>query len=223
MKLHWFIPKHQVSTLDPTIDRLSQAAELSPSHMVLMGIAGTLAAIALITDSVPILLGSMIIAPIFSPLALVAFAIVGGRFSLATRALNTVVIGLMIATLLSMLTIWGLKVTQVLPVDAHLLDHPLLEERVHPGWYSVAVAIAAGVSGVIALLKEQIDTLIGTVSAIAIVPAVAAAAVAFMSHDPLRGIGGLHLLAINIGLIIGSGVVTLVCMTWADTVSDHHT
>ncbi|EDX72548.1 hypothetical protein MC7420_2456 [Coleofasciculus chthonoplastes PCC 7420] len=86
---------------------------------------------------------------------------------------------------------------------------PLLEERVEPGWYSVVVALAAGVSGTIALVKQKVDTLVGTVAALALVPAAAAAAIAFMSHDPLRGVGGLELLAINVGLIILAGMITV--------------
>ena len=43
------------------------------------------------------------------------------------------------------------------------------------------------------------------VAALALVPAVAAASIAFMSKSPLRGFGGLMLLAINIGFIILTG------------------
>ncbi len=75
-----------------------------------------------------------------------------------------------------MLMTWVMNVTGVIPPETNLLNKPLLEERVHPGWYSVAAALAAGVAGTIALPKQKTDTLVGTVAALALVPAVRSAA-----------------------------------------------
>jgi uncharacterized membrane protein len=97
----------------------------------------------------------------------------------------------------------------VIPPETNLLNKPLLEERVHPGWYSIAAAFAAGVVGTLALTKQKTDTLVGTVAALALVPAGAAAGIAFMSHDPLRGLGGLLLLGINVVLIIAMSLIVL--------------
>ncbi len=60
------------------------------------------------------------------------------------------------------------------------------------------------------------DTLVGTVAALALVPAIAAAGIGFLSQDPVRGVGGLLLLGVNVGLIIALGIVVLVTMhVWA--------
>lgn len=194
------------------LERVSRQAELSPSYLVLMGLAGILAAAALLTNSVPILIGAMIVAPAFAPLALIAFALVGGQPQLALRGVGIAFLGLLTATVLAMLTTWLLNVTNVLPPGANLLEKPLLEERVRPGWYSVLVALAAGVAGTLALAEEKIDTVIGTVAALALVPAAAAAAITFLSRDPLRGFGGLLLLLINVSAIILTGVGTLLVL-----------
>jgi uncharacterized membrane protein len=119
------------------------------------------------------------------------------------------VIGLVVATAFAMLTTWVMNITNVLPPEANLLNKNLLEERVRPGWYSVVAALAAGVTGAIAITKNKTDTLVGTVAALALVPAAAAAGMAFMSRNPSRGFGGLLLLGINVGLIIVTGIVTL--------------
>ena len=50
-------------------------------------------------------------------------------------------------------------------------------------------AIAAGIAGIIALTERKTDTLVGVVAALALVPAGAAAAIAFLSRDPHRGLG----------------------------------
>ena len=112
----------------------------------------------------------------------------------------------------AMVTTWLLNLTNVLPAETNLINKELLEERVKPGWYSVIAAIAAGISGAIALVKQKTDTLVGVVASLALVPAIAAAGIAFLSKNPTMGFGGLFLLAINVGFIILSGILTVVIM-----------
>ena len=195
-----------------TIAKVSQQAQLTSSYLVFMATAGVLAAVALLTDSIPILIGSMVIAPALPPLGLVSLAIVANKPKLIVKGLKTALLGFTLSMLFAMLTAWILNVTQVIPAETNLLNKQLLEERVNPGWYSVIAAIAAGVSGAIALVKQKTDTLVGVVAAVALVPAIAAAGIAFLSQDPIRGFGGLFLLAINVAFIIISGILTIVIL-----------
>lgn len=203
---------------DPAADdagalrRVVGQARASPSFLVFMAMSGVLAAVALLADSVPILIGSMVIAPALSPLGLAAFALADGRVRLALRGLGTAAVGLGLATLCALGTTWLLNATGVIPPETNLLDKPLLEERVHPGWYSVTAALAAGVAGTVALAKDKTDALVGAVAALALVPAAAAAAIALLSHDPVRALGGMALLGINVVLIVAAGVATLLVM-----------
>lgn len=209
----WVITAEDTPVInDFTISKLSQQVEFSSSYLVLMSMSGLLAAIALLNNSIPILIGSMIIAPAFAPLSLVAFALVGGKPRLAMRGLGVALAGLFMAMLLAMVTTWLLKFSHILPPEINLMEKPLLDERVNPGWYSIAVAVSAGVAGTIAQVRDKVDTLVGAVAAVALVPAAAAAAIAFISHDPHLGIGGLELLAINISSIIFAGVLTILVM-----------
>ncbi len=118
-------------------------------------------------------------------------------------------LGLGVAIAAALTVTWLLNITHVLPEEANLLDRTLLQERVSPGWYSVVTAIAAGIAGMVAITERKTDTLVGVVAALALVPAGVAGAIAFLSHDPIRGWGGMALLAINVVLIVVSGVVTL--------------
>lgn len=52
----------------------------------------------------------------------------------------------------AMLTTWILNVTHVIPAETNLISKELLEERVKSGWYSVIAAVAAKISGAIAIL-----------------------------------------------------------------------
>ena len=182
---------------DRTIAKVAKQARLTSSYLVLMATSGVLAAVAILTDSVPILIGSMVIAPALPPLGLVSIAIVVKKPKLAMRGLLAALIGFLVAMIFAMLTTWILNVTQVIPAETNLLNKELLDERVRPGWYSVIAAIAAGISGAIALIKQKTDTLVGVVAALALVPALAAAGIAFLSKNPQMGFGGLWLLILN--------------------------
>lgn len=195
-----------------TVEQVARQAALTRTYLVLIAMAGVLAAVALLTNSVPILIGAMVVAPALGPLALIAFALVGHRPRLALRGLWTAFIGLVVAAGAAMLTTWLMNLTNVLPPDANLLNKPLLEERVHPGWYSVAAALAGGVAGAIAQAQQKTDTLVGVVAALALVPAAAAAGIAFLSRDPARGLGGVGLLGINVGLVVLTGILTLLVL-----------
>lgn len=62
------------------------------------------------------------------------------------------------------------------------------------------------------MAENKGDTIIGTVAALALVPAAGAAGIALMPQDPARALGGLLLLGINVGLIILMGIVTLLIL-----------
>ena len=194
------------------MQHVASQSDITTSYLILMGTSGVLAAIAMLTNSIPVLIGSMVIAPALSPLALISFAIVNRRFKLVWKGFASAFCGLALATGAAMMTTWLLNVTHVIPKEVNLLNKVLLEERVSIGWYSVVTAIAAGIAGTIALTERKTDTLVGVVSALALVPAGAAGAIAILSNDPVRGFGGIALLGLNAILIVVSGVVTLLIL-----------
>lgn len=195
--------------LAQTIERLSDDVALTPYHMTLMAMAGVLSAVGLLTNSVPVLIGAMLVAPAFAPLAMLAIALVLGRWAVARHALVVSVTGLAVAVLLATLTTAAVNVLGIIPAEANLVQRHLLEERVRPGWYSMAAALAAGSAGMLAEIRNKTDALIGTVASVALVPAGGAAGIAFLSGDPARAAGGLILLAINVVLIVVTGMIVL--------------
>lgn len=193
----------------PSLDQVREQVTLDVSFLTLMASSGVLAAVALLTNSVPLLIGSMVVAPLLSPLELVSFATVQRRWSLVVRGAGIAVVGIAVATLGAVGTTALFNATDVLPASANLVEKPLLEERVRPGWYSVIAAIAAGVAGSVATVQNKTDVLVGAVAALALVPAAAAGGIALLSRTPELAMGGLLLLVINVALIVLTGIVTL--------------
>jgi len=192
--------------------KLRKEAVISPYTMTLMAMSGILAAVGLLTSSVPVLIGAMLVAPAFGPLALVAMALVLGRWRIAGRSFLAAVLGLALAVLMATATTWFLNVLGILEAGDNLLRRELLEERVRPGWYSVAAGLAAGTAGMLALVHNRTDTLVGTVASLALVPAGGAAGIALLSSDPARMAGGFALLGINVVLIIATAMMVLLAI-----------
>ncbi|MCZ2847910.1 DUF389 domain-containing protein [Modestobacter sp. VKM Ac-2978] len=194
---------------EDTVDKIASQVQLSGSFLLFMATSGVLASVALLSDSVPILIGSMIVAPLMPPLALVPFALVVNRRGEAGRGLRIALIGLALAFAAAWATTAVMSALGVVAPDAVLMEQPLLQERVHPGWWSMAAALAAGLAGTVAQASEKTDTLIGTVAALALVPAVGASAIAVHVGELAPALGGLLLLGMNVGLIVGMGIVAL--------------
>lgn len=194
---------------EASLTKTREKVRLDVSYLVLMLSSGVLAAVALLTNSVPMLIGSMVIAPALPPLELISMAIVQRRGKLIAVGAGVAAIGFLVATLGAMGTTVVLNATDVLPSDANLVEKPLLEERVRPGWYSVIAALAAGVAGSLATIQDRTDTLVGVVAALALIPAAAAGGIALLSQSPSMATGGLLLLGINIGLIVLTSLVAL--------------
>lgn len=196
-----------------TIDNTASEVQLSPTYVLYMASSGVLASVALLSNSVPILIGSMIIAPLMAPLALVAFALVAGRRSQAARGLGVALAGLALAFVAAWVTTALMEAAGVVDSDAMILSKPLLQERLRPGWWSMAAAVAAGAVGAIAQAHHKTDTLIGTVAALALVPAVGASAIAVYVGAAAPTLGGLLLLTTNVGIIIAMGVTVVLLST----------
>lgn len=192
--------------------RVSDESRFTATHALFMSLSGVLAAVALVTNSVPILIGAMIVAPAFPALAMVPIAIARRRYRRAAIACVTLLAGIGLAVASAGLCIWILSQSGVLNLQETLQDQPLFEERVRVGWYSFLVAAAAGVAATIAKIRNKVDALIGTLASFALVPAGAAGAIAFLAGDLVRAWGGFCLLAINLLVIASMGIFVTLAM-----------
>lgn len=194
---------------DQLVRSVISDARTDYAYYTFMTLSGVLAAVAFLTDSIPLLLGAMIVAPAYPPLAAVSFSIAGGYPWMAGRALLVLLGGLGLAIVAAVVTTWLCNVTGIISSDMNLVSQPLLEERVRTGWYSILAAAAAGAGGPVAVIKRKQDALIGVVAAVALIPAGAAGALAAYSGDLGRALGGFVLLLVNVLVILASGLLVL--------------
>jgi len=180
-------------------------ARFDRMYVTLMAVAGALAAVAFLVNSIPILIGSMVVAPVMPPLILISIGMANRNGSTVLKGLGISLAGLCIALLCTVATTWLLSVTGI--NAEHLQISELLQERVHPGWYSVVAAFAAGIAGALAVLHKKQDTLVGVVASIAVVPTISAVGISALSGNMKDVLGGLVILGLNAGMIVVMGWV----------------
>lgn len=178
-------------------------ARFNLMYFTLMSSAGVLASVAFLVNSIPLLIGSMVVAPVMPPLVLISIGMANGNYRNIVKGFALTASGLSLALAFSVGTIWFLSITGLNPAD---LDLPqMLIERVSPGWYSLVAALAAGIAGALAVSHQKQDTLVGVVASVALVPTTAGIGIAFFLSEWKNVFGGLGMLGMNVGSIIFMG------------------
>ena len=182
---------------------------LSVSYLSFMTIATLLAAIAIINDSAILTIGAMVLGPEFAPLAALAVATVHGRAASARRAGATLVLGFVVA----------IAVTAAVTLAGRLLGWfgPELLEAARPQTafitapdrWSVAVAVLAGIAGVLSLTSSKSGALVGVFISVTTVPAAADMAVSLALGGDAEFVRAATQLGINLAGILVAATATL--------------
>lgn len=183
-------------------------ANIDFDSMGFVVLSSILSCVALVAGSVPVLIGAMILAPAFDPLIAIAFALLNRNWELLRQALLSSLAMFGTSFVVCLITVWALSVTDAVPLVLVAAGEPMIAERLTVGYHSVVIALAAGAGGALASASDRQSNLVGVVVALALVPALAAAAIAFESGI-LPGWGGLALFAMNVAGIVIAGVLVL--------------
>lgn len=191
--------------------RVSESAVISVSYLLFITIATMIGAIGIITDSVFLIIGAMVVGPEYGPLAGVCVALIERRPRLAARSLQALVIGFSLAIVAAAILTVALKGAGIAPDE--LLDdssHRALTLFIsHPNWYSLIVAVLAGIVGMLALASAKSGALIGVLISVTTIPAAAnvGAAASYGLWDEAGGAAAQ--LGINVIAILASGLAVL--------------
>jgi uncharacterized hydrophobic protein (TIGR00271 family) len=187
----------------------SESAELSGAFLAFMVLATAIAAVGILTDSVILIIGAMVVGPEFGPLAGVCVAIVQRRLELARRSLNAIVVGFPVAIAAAFLGTLALRALDAGPDELEQGSHPTTLFISDPNRYSVIVALLAGTAGMLSLSTAKSGALIGVLISVTTIPAAANVGVAAAYADWSELRGALAQLLINLAAIIVAGVATL--------------
>ncbi len=178
---------------------IKDAARCSRVYLAMTVLSTVVASIGLQYDSVVIIIGAMVIAPLLGPNIALALGTTLGDMSLLRRALVTALAG--IATALALSAIIGLLVH----VDPAL---PELASRTRVRLGDVTLALASGCAGALAFTTGVSATLIGVMVALALLPPLVASGLLLGGGHPALGAGAFSLFLVNLICVNLAGVMT---------------
>jgi uncharacterized hydrophobic protein (TIGR00271 family) len=190
-------------------ERTSESAELSGSFVAFMVIATLIAAVGILTDSLILIIGAMVVGPEFGPVAGVCVAVVQQRLPLARRSLVALGVGFAAAIGATVLGTLILRAVGTAPDELSEELHPATLFISEPSTWSVIVALLAGVAGVLSLTTAKSGALIGVLISVTTIPAAANVGVAAAYADWGEFTGALVQLVINVLSILMAGIATL--------------
>lgn len=171
------------------------SAELSGSYLSLLLLASLIALLGLLTNSVAVVIGAMLISPLMGPILSFGLAFTIGDLVLARRGLRAIVVSVALTIVVTAF------VTLISP-----LKEPTAEilARVRPNIYDLFVAVLAGTAGAIALCtkKNYMITATGVAVATAVIPPLSVVGFGLGSGRPLLGFGGFLLFFTNFVAIV---------------------
>jgi len=164
-------------------------SKLDSKYVALFFFSTVVAALGLITDNVAVVVGAMIIAPAFGPIASASIGIVAGRMDLFRNGMKNEIIGVIIA--IGTAALIGLLLPGVEMNES-------LRTRMYPTIFDLFVALAAGAAGGYVLVSGRSTTVVGVMVAAALLPVMAAIGISFVFLNPMAVLGAFLLLLVNI-------------------------
>ncbi len=173
-------------------------ARITRVYLGMIALSTVVAAVGLINDSVAVIIGAMVIAPLLGPIIAQAMGTTLGDFSLIRLALRTNLAGLSLALVISV----GLGlVLEVYP------SGPELAARTDISLGDIAVALASGGAGALALTAGAPTVLVGVMVAVALLPPLTTLGLLLGSGYPVQALGAGLLLITNITCVNLAAVV----------------
>lgn len=178
---------------------IKDAAQCSRVYLTMVVLSTIVAAVGLYYNSVAIIIGAMVIAPLLGPNMALALATTLGDLTLLRRAFLTALAGIAVAMVLSMII--GL----LLQVDPAT---PEIASRDGVGLGDLVVALASGAAGALAFTTGVSAILIGVMVAVALLPPLVAFGLLLGSGHAALAMGALSLFLMNLICVNLAGVTT---------------
>ncbi len=176
----------------------------SYDFICLIILSTAIAALGLIQNSVAIIIGAMLVAPLMTPMLGAGLALVQGNWLLARAALVSIGIGFCLSLFL------GWIIGTIIPLST--LSQQIIA-RTEPNILDLLVALFSGVAAAYSTARPGLmGALPGVAIAAALVPPTASAGIALAIGKGSQALGAASLFGVNLILIILASAFTLFCM-----------
>lgn len=175
-------------------------ARADRTYLVFVALSTVVAALGMLTNSVAVVVGAMVIAPLLGPNLALAVGVALGDGELMGRAILTNLAGVGLALGLSV------AIGLAWPIN---LDTPELLSRASVGFDGMAIALASGAAAALSLATGVSSALVGVMVAVALLPPTAAIGLFLGAGQVQLAMGAALLLAVNVVCINLSAQVVM--------------
>jgi len=193
-------------------DVLEQAEEdtkITPIFLAFMVLATMLAAIAVITDSVILVIGAMVVGPEFIAVITLGLALVQRRPHLFRQAARTLIIGFMVAIAVTAVGVLIARITGLVTIADIEQPRSAVNFIYTPNAWSFIIAIIAATAGVLAITSTMSTGIVGVFISVTTIPAAGNIAVGLVFARWSEVQGSALQLAINLSGMALAGWATL--------------
>lgn len=186
------------------VDIIDEKAQLSQHYVILLVASTLIAALGLLVDNSAVIIGAMMMAPLWWPVVQFTYGIVGMRKGYLRKSVSTFLISVLIVLLVSIVTSLFLP----LRVDTNEI---LL--RTQPTIIDLFIGLAASVVGVLALYSPKVATNVsGVAISLALLPPLVVSGIGMAERRPSMIVDAGLLFISNVGATIVAGVITLLIL-----------
>ena len=177
------------------------------SYVWMMFLATVVATAGLFMESPAIVVGSMVLAPIVSPMLTAGVGVVRDDQTMLVSSIHQQALGLGVAVGGAVLFATPLRWFGAVPATLEIMAIDLIAIRIAPSILALVVGLAAGAAAAFGLATKGQVSLVGVMIAGALIPTAAAAGIALAWMEYTVAVGAILLLvlsivAINVGVIL---------------------
>jgi uncharacterized hydrophobic protein (TIGR00271 family) len=184
--------------------RVRRSSRPDVDYFIMIGLSAIIASYGLLQDSSAVIIGGMLVAPLFTPILATSLAIVRGDIQLLRLAIESTLKGIVLAIGVAIL------ITVLSPLKGVGNE---IAARVTPNLFDLAVALASGAAGAYAIARKDVAAALpGVAIAAALVPPLSVLGIGLaLGNAQVAGGGGLLFLT-NLVAIVLAGAVTLLLL-----------
>ena len=214
MSLSTLLHNHSISAEPDSVEVLLDNASHSKDFYVLLIGAALLAATAIYMDSIPVLIASMIIAPLAYPILALGFAIATRDWKLLLR--------LVILFLIACIASFSLAIVVTLLFNDERVDNVFIGFTGNR-FLAAIVALVAGAIGAYGIIRPKVSSAItGVAIGVSLMPPLVAAGVGVATNDGTLAVNAFILFVINvISILIASTIIFFLFNVKSNNESDH--
>ncbi len=182
----------------------------SRSYTWMMILSAVVATAGLLMESPAVVVGSMVIAPIVSPVLTACVGTVRNDREMFLNSIHMQVFGLGVAIATAAVIGGVIRQFQIVPVVLAIEQLELVAVRLAPGILAIVVGLSAGAAGAYGLATKGEVTIVGVMIAAALIPTAAAAGIGLAWGNFVVAIGATLLLVLSmVGVNIGGTAMLL--------------